>query len=178
MASKTTLKRLQKPISSRPNPNSILRNFHEYMETSTFHGLNYVGDTKLSFTERFVGNLNKRNYRNITIYFSRLFFLMAFLLVSALSTYFISIMWMKWTATPIIVSTSPTATSISEIPFPATTICNMNQAKKSAAKDIRPDSLEALQLKTLCMRNDEIIKNHNFTSSFNLYKDFMLRVYF
>lgn len=178
MVSKISLKRLQKPITKRHSSNSFQKNFHEYMETSTFHGLNYVGDTRLSLTERFVGFSTKRNYRNITVYSSRLFFLLAFLLVSALSTYFISIMWMKWTASPIIVSTSPRTTSISEIPFPATTICNMNQAKKSAVADIKPETLEDLQLKTLCKRNDEIIKNHNFTSSFDLYKEFLLRVYF
>lgn len=101
---------------------------------------------------------------------------MAFLLVSALSTYYISIMWQKWTATPVIVSTDPITTSITQIPFPATTICNMNQAKKSIAKDVKPDTFEDLQLKTLCSRNDEINKNHNFTSSWTLYKKFLLHV--
>lgn len=148
------------------------------------------------------------------MYSFRLFFVLAFLLVSALSTYYISIMWLKFvnvkfinptnlfdelerfvnkfvvfdmtnlyqikflqTATPVIVSSSPITTSISDIPFPATTVCNMNQAKRSIAKDIKPDSFEDLQLKTLCMRNDEINKTHNFTSSWALYRQFLLRVY-
>lgn len=86
-------------------------------------------------------------------------------------------MWLKWTATPVIVSNSPLSTSISEIPFPATAVCNMNQARKSRAKDIKPDTFEDLQLKTLCMRKDEISKNHNFTSSWAEYRKFLLRVY-
>lgn len=85
-------------------------------------------------------------------------------------------MWLKFQETPIIVANDPTTTSISDIPFPATTICNMNQARKSMAKHVEPESFEDLQLKTLCMRNDEINKNHNFTSSWALYKQFLLRV--
>lgn len=76
----------------------------------------------------------------------------------------------------MIISIDPFATSISDIPFPATTVCNMNQAKKSIAKGIKPNSFEELQLKTLCMRNDEKHENQNFTSSWELYKKFLLRV--
>lgn len=46
----TKLKHLRKPISSKTR--GFQRNVQEYMINSTFHGLNYVGDTKISFTER------------------------------------------------------------------------------------------------------------------------------
>lgn len=169
--------RSRKPISNQSN--SFKRNFQEYMVNSTFHGLNYVGDTKLSVAER-CSLFDELKEKEIFATFHhipfRLFFVLAFLLVSALSTYYISIMWMKWTATPVIVSNAPTTTSISEIPFPATTICNMNQAKKSIAKDITPGSVDGLQLKTLCMRTDDAKESDNFTSSWDLYKRFLLRV--
>lgn len=86
-------------------------------------------------------------------------------------------MWLKWTATPMIVSADPIATSISDLPFPATTVCNMNQAKKSIADGIQPNSFEELQLKTLCMKTVEKHENQNFTPSWELYKKFLLRVY-
>lgn len=47
---KTKLKLIRKPISSKTR--GFKKNVQEYMVDSTFHGLNYVGDTKLSLTER------------------------------------------------------------------------------------------------------------------------------
>lgn len=43
------------------------------------------------------------------------------------------------------------ATSITDIPFPAVTICNMNQARKSMVKDIRAGTMEDALLSSLCL---------------------------
>lgn len=52
------------------------------------------------------------------------------------SAYFINHVFIKWDISPVIVGINPKFKTISSIPFPALTICNMNQAKKSVAFDI------------------------------------------
>lgn len=53
----------------------------------------------------------------------------------------------------------------------------MNQASKRIAENIKPNTIEELQLKTLCMRRDEVNRQHNFTTSWQLYRKFLLQVY-
>lgn len=74
------------------------------------HGLRYVGDRTIS-------------------YFERAFFAFMFFLVILLSIYFISNVWSKWSSSPIITTLNSKSTSVKDIPFPATTICNMNQGR-------------------------------------------------
>lgn len=57
----------------------------------------------------------------------RAFFGFAFLLVLFLSLYFISNVYEKWSASPVIVTLGATFTSITDLPFPAVTICNINK---------------------------------------------------
>lgn len=84
----------------------------------------------------------------------RTFFLLSFLLVVGLSFYFISNVYEKWNASPIIIANNAVATSITDIPFPAVTICNMNQARKSMVKDIKAGTMEDALLSSLCMDNN------------------------
>lgn len=179
-ALKTTKSIRFRKISSNKSldqSNSFRKNAQEYLESSTFHGLNYVGNIQLTIPERFHSPFFFKyfSFPNFPFHY-RIFFVFAFLLVTALSAYYISIMWIKWGASPIIVSSAPKMTYITETPFPAVTICNMNQAKKSMAKDIVPNSFDDLQLKTLCMRNEVKRKTGNFSSSWEGYKSFVLRV--
>lgn len=51
-----------------------------------------------------------------------------------MSIYFLQ----KWQNNPVIISMSSKATSIQEVPFPAVTFCNMNQALASRVADIEP----------------------------------------
>lgn len=97
-------------------------NLNEYLYNSTLHGLRYVGDRTISRFERwFVWKL-KLNYENknwnCTLNFCRVFFACMFFLVVGLSIYFISIIWLKWTAAPMIISLSPRVHSVTELPFP------------------------------------------------------------
>lgn len=81
----------------------------------------------------------------------RIFFGLAFCLVFFLSAYFISHVWVKWSASPVIITLNSLATPISEFPFPAITICNMNQARNSAVTNIRPGTTEYSFLQYLCL---------------------------
>lgn len=95
------------------------RNYgQKYLETSTLHGLRYIGDKTLSNFER--GS-----------------FVVSFILVFFVSIYFITNVWQKWSLAPIIIGLNPVSTQIKDIPFPAVTICNMNQAKRSVAQHIK-----------------------------------------
>lgn len=90
---------------------SFKENFLEYLTNSTLHGLRYIGTVTLSVVER-------------------VFFGLAFVMVICLAAYFISNIYQKWTSSPVIIGLDPVSTNIKEIPFPAVTLCNMNQVSK------------------------------------------------
>ncbi|EAT48395.1 AAEL000582-PA [Aedes aegypti] len=111
-------------------------NFREYCLNTTIHGLKYIGTISLSAIER-------------------CFFFISFILVSILSIYFITNVYQKWQSSPIIIGLSPKATHIRDIPFPAVTICNMNQATRTAAEAIKPNTLEKAILNSICSMDGE-----------------------
>ncbi|XP_031627357.1 pickpocket protein 28-like [Contarinia nasturtii] len=111
--------------------NTCRESFRQFLLNCTLHGLKYVGD------------------RNIT-YFERTFFGLMFLLVFFLSVFFISNVWIKYSASPMIISLSSMSTDIRELPFPAVTICNMNQAVKSVVETIPKDSEDYSMTQSLC----------------------------
>ncbi|TMW44538.1 hypothetical protein DOY81_010383, partial [Sarcophaga bullata] len=78
------------------------------------------------------------------------FFGFSFIGVVILSAFFISNVYDKWRASPIIISTSAKQTSSTEIPFPAITICNLNQAQKSKVQFITRSSSNYSLLMSLC----------------------------
>lgn len=116
--------------------NSSCENFHNYLLSSTLHGLHYIGTTTISVFERF-------------------FFGASFLMVTILAAYFISNVWDKWTSTPIIIGLDPVATIIKDIPYPAVTICNMNQVKKSYAETLFEDRDKTI-LDSICSQGDKM----------------------
>jgi amiloride-sensitive sodium channel len=67
---------------------------------------------------------------------SRLFWSVAFILATFTAGYFILIVYDKWDETPVIVSIGAKTTLLTDIPFPAVTICSMNKARKSVADNI------------------------------------------
>ncbi|XP_023289764.1 pickpocket protein 28 [Orussus abietinus] len=89
----------------------------QYCFNSTLHGLKYVGDSTLSICER-------------------IFWILSFASAVATAAYYIWISYNKWSLNPIIISLSPEPVSLTEIPFPSVTICNMNNVKKSEATRI------------------------------------------
>ncbi|XP_037930550.1 pickpocket protein 28-like, partial [Teleopsis dalmanni] len=70
--------------------------------------------------------------------------------VVVVSMFFISSAYSKWRSTPVILSLNPEPTSITEDPFPAVTICNLNQALKSKAKSYKKNTTEYEILKIIC----------------------------
>lgn len=97
----------------------VRQSVHKYLNSTSMHGLNYIGDDTLTKLERVV-------------------FLFAFIMVLSISAYFITNVWEKWNSSPIIIGLNPVLTQIRDIPFPAVTICNMNQANKTIALGIKP----------------------------------------
>lgn len=116
--------------------NSTCENFQNYLVSSTLHGLHYIGTTTISVFERF-------------------FFCASFVMVTFLAAYFISNVWQKWRETPIIIGFDPVATNIKDIPYPAVTICNMNQVKKSFADTLNEDRDKSI-LGSICSKGDEL----------------------
>lgn len=79
-----------------------------------------------------------------------MFFGIAFLVVVILSGFFISNVYSKWSASPIIISTSAKQKLTSNMPFPAITICNLNQALYSKVDSIPRSSTNFSLLMGLC----------------------------
>lgn len=104
--------------------------------------------------------------------------MLAFLLVFVLSIYFISNIYQKWSASPIIIGLNAVATSISDIPFPAVTICNMNQARKSYVRDIEEITINGALLQSLCQLEVDADTEMpaNFTGKWSLFRQFLLQV--
>ncbi|XP_063697190.1 pickpocket protein 28-like [Culicoides brevitarsis] len=125
-------KRKSKPHRYQKKKIDIIEeHFDDYFVNTTLHGLKYVGMTNLSIIER-------------------LFFLVSFIFVVCLSGYFITNVYMKWVRTPIIISLDPQLSQSKDFPFPAVTICNMNQARNTFAKNISRDSIEYAVLTSMC----------------------------
>ncbi|XP_034254856.1 pickpocket protein 28-like [Thrips palmi] len=106
----------------------------QYCQSSSLHGLRYVGDTGISPVER-------------------CFWVVSFVLAVFMASYFINNIWERWEHSPVINSVAPVATPIFDIPFPAITICNMNRARRAEAEAIKSgsprNSFNALQRRLL-----------------------------
>uniref|UniRef100_A0A1I8PI06 Pickpocket protein 28-like n=1 Tax=Stomoxys calcitrans TaxID=35570 RepID=A0A1I8PI06_STOCA len=109
-------------------------NTEEFCTHSTLHGLKYVVDEHLYPAER-------------------IFFALSFVLVVFVSVFFIRDVYSKWRSTPVIVGLSPEPSFIVNEPFPAVTLCNLNQASKKRAMQYKEDSSEYAMLQMLC-QND------------------------
>ncbi|KAK3913181.1 Pickpocket protein 28 [Frankliniella fusca] len=114
----------------------------QYCQSSSLHGLRYVGDTGISPVER-------------------CFWVVSFALAVIVAAYFITDIYQRWENSPVINSVAPVATPIFQIPFPAITICNMNRARRTIAEAIKIGSARnpynALQrrlLSDICDDND------------------------
>ncbi|OXU30358.1 hypothetical protein TSAR_015887 [Trichomalopsis sarcophagae] len=107
--------------------------FKDYCDHCTIHGLKYVGDTSLTN-------------------FERAFWILSFVLAIFGAAYFIWLLYAKFMLSPIIISRSSESVSLQDFPFPAVTVCNMNNAKKSYAKKVvnGNNTLEKVFLEDIC----------------------------
>ncbi|KAH8336227.1 hypothetical protein KR074_012115 [Drosophila pseudoananassae] len=110
---------------------AIKRSVVYYLKNTTLHGLKYIAEESITIPER-------------------VFFGIAFLVVVILSGFFISNVYSKWSASPIIISTSAKQKLTSNMPFPAITICNLNQALYSKVDSIPRTSTNFSLLMGLC----------------------------
>lgn len=93
-------------------------NTDEFCQHSTLHGLKYVVDEHLYPAER-------------------IFFALSVVVVVLVSMFFIRDVYSKWRATPVIIGISPEPSYIINEPFPAVTLCNLNQASKKRAQQYK-----------------------------------------
>lgn len=140
--------------SDKPRLNSW-ENVREYLVSSTLHGLRYIGTTTISV-------------------FERVFFGISFLMVVVLAAYFISNIYQKWRETPVIIGLDPVSTNINEIPFPAVTICNMNQVKKSFAASLTTEK-DRIILDSICTQGDNLNdESENVEGKWSYVREFLL----
>ncbi|KAI8442241.1 hypothetical protein MSG28_005814 [Choristoneura fumiferana] len=120
------------------NTAGVRKDLREYLLTSTLHGLRYVGEKKLTWFERF-------------------FWLGAFSCSIVCAGFFILNVYAKWRMSPMIVSINSENMPLQNLPFPAITICNVNQAKKSVAERYKKSGspVDKKLLESLCTSQDD-----------------------
>lgn len=84
---------------------AVWKVFSEYSETSTVHGVRYLGERRRHWSERI--------WWIVTVSVS-VFLCFGFIFKA----------WWRWTTSPVIITFADEATPISNIPFPTLTICN------------------------------------------------------
>ncbi|XP_076270438.1 pickpocket protein 28-like [Rhynchophorus ferrugineus] len=135
----------------------IVQQLKKYCENSTLHGLRYVGDSHLTIGER-------------------IFWFISFSMAICFAAYYISNIYTKWKSSPVIISFSPFDAELNSIPFPAITICNMNQAKRNEAERILKEgsSIERKLLDDSCNGNTTFDNSENI--SWESLRDFLVKV--
>ncbi|CAH0557483.1 unnamed protein product [Brassicogethes aeneus] len=135
-----------------------LNQFKSYCDNSTLHGLKYVGDTTLTLGERF-------------------FWFIAFVIAVLFAAYYIADIYKKWNSSPVIISFSPFDADLTNIPFPAITICNMNQVKRYEAEKILKEGsdVEKSILYDIC-NSEYLINVTNTETKWETLQDFLVRV--
>lgn len=157
-----TVASMSGPQRRRRSANTVSLGSHvrSYLDNSTLHGLSYIGKGSLSLVER-------------------LFFVGTFAMVCLCAAYFIAIVYDKWSASPVILTLSGRATGVTSISFPAVTICNMNQARRSVVETFANNSVEAQLLRAVCRRDPNMSSSDSGTSNqteWSVFRGFLLRV--
>lgn len=102
----------------------------------------------------------------------------SFCFVLALSLYYISNIYEKWIASPVIISLNAVSTQINEIPFPAVTICNMNQARESVVSKFEPGTVEDMLLQGLCNKPVNFTGTRAESTNWTRFRKFLIEVIF
>ncbi|OXA47357.1 Pickpocket protein 28 [Folsomia candida] len=121
----------------------------QFCMNSSLHGLQYVGQPRRHSVER-------------------IFWLLSIGAAVTCATVLILQIWEKYRVTPIITVFQPEATPINLLPFPAITICNMNNVKKSKAVEYRRNDTREAKVRTtdwdsLNFDTDNIILDNEYT---------------
>ncbi|XP_077288026.1 pickpocket protein 28-like [Arctopsyche grandis] len=138
-------------------------NLKQYLMKCTLHGFRYIGDGHLSPLER-------------------AFWLISVLIAIVTAAYFIGNIYQRWDNQPLIVSLNPEPAQLTSIPFPAITICNMNQARKTIADRIMSEksSSDKKLLQMLCnIENDTAVVDIDSTvqaGEWTYFKHFLINI--
>ncbi|XP_039958996.1 pickpocket protein 28-like [Bactrocera tryoni] len=105
------------------------------------------------------------------IEWKKIFFIANCVLVFGASVLFVCLVAQKWSYSPTIISINPVPSYVTGYPFPAVTICNMNQALRSKVSKFSKSSMEYSFVKFLCRSDPNItvlnaIKDWSFISNF------------
>lgn len=154
---------------------TVGENITQYLLSSSLHGLRYIGTASLSV-------------------FERTFFSLSFFMVVVLAAYFISNVYQKWKETPVklisllssdsnfsschlfqvIIGLDPVSTNIKDIPFPAVTICNMNQVNKTFAESLKTER-DKIILDSICTQGDSLNdEESNVEGKWSYIREFLL----
>ena len=76
----------------------------------------------------------------------------------------------------MIITMSALATPITEFPFPAVTVCNMNQAKKSAVLRMPLDSKDYGMIESLCTQAPDGNATDPMSGKWKQFKRLLLKV--
>lgn len=82
----------------------------EFSRSTTVHGVNYFGDRRRHWIER-------------------VFWIIVFVMSMTVCFFMVNKIYVKWQSSPIIVTQDDKLTAISEIPFPAVTVCPAAKVK-------------------------------------------------
>ncbi|XP_031359221.1 pickpocket protein 28-like [Photinus pyralis] len=118
----------------------------DYLRNSSLHGLSYVGDSTLSFAERFC-------------------WLLCFIGAASFAGYWVSLIYIR--QVPVTITENPTPVFVSDIPFPTVTVCNVNRVKRSAAHRMLNETNHSItkdMLKDFCRSNFVSITAANATT--------------
>ncbi|EDV52668.2 pickpocket protein 28 isoform X1 [Drosophila erecta] len=99
----------------------------------------------------------------------KLYFVIIFTLVLSVAVNLAVGIYNKWDSTPVIIGISSKMTPIDQIPFPAITVCNMNQAKKSKVEHLMPGSVGYAMLQKTCYKEtnySQYMDNHHRNETF------------
>ncbi|XP_067633200.1 pickpocket protein 28 [Eurosta solidaginis] len=133
-------------------------NLKRFLRETTLHGLKYLADDSITLWEKS-------------------FFMCAFLAAIITTANLIVNVYAKWISTPVIIGISPHATSILNIPFPAITVCNMNQVLAGRVANYTPESEEGALLKIFCnsgvFSEDKVWEAPNFKNNNLKFEDFL-----
>lgn len=137
--------RVKRPTRYDRRIHVLWRVFSEYSETSTVHGIRYLGEKRRHWSERV--------WWSLTVSISVL-----------MCGWFIYQAWKKWHTSPVIISFAEDATPIASITFPTITICSDSLAKPTELNYTHIQNLLSTnQFQNLNLTTDTMQKMYSLT---------------
>ncbi|XP_037951289.1 pickpocket protein 28-like [Teleopsis dalmanni] len=134
----------------------LVTNTKGFCDNTSMHGVKYLGSKDL-YT------------------FEKSYFLLAIISVILFIGFFALKAFDKWNITPVIASINPKQYIITDEPFPAVTICNLNQVDKDKVEHFKKNSTEYAMTQMLCRRPLKQFLNSSI-GDFNNMRDFIWNI--